>query len=242
MRFQRISRAIVFYFFAENYFWCKINLINNNRFKQMKLSAKNTPKNLQGLLFCFVFLTALFAFSCAKSEKSGGFDVPGFSDETAEAGQLIIEANQDLNKIRILYTENEGKAEQLKKALEDDDADLVRKISDEVVDLINDGTDSGKSAIKKIQAAQEMEINEDYRKYLSLKEESLTKQLEAFANYLQAASALRDNYDPKNKLLREKIKEEFKTRSENYRIIMEKAREYSTRANELAKESAKKQN
>lgn len=208
----------------------------------MKPSAKNILKNLRSLLFCFAFLIALFASSCVKAEKSGGFDVPGFSDETAEAGQIIFEANKDLTKIKILYKENEDKGEELKRALETDDADLVRKISDEVVDLINDGADSGKSAIKKIQAAQEMEINEDYRKYLSLKEESLTKQLEAFANYQQAAIALRDNYDPKNKLLREKIKEEFKTRSENYRIIMEKAREYSTRANELAKESAKKQN
>lgn len=209
----------------------------------MRRTIKNTLLILRNLSFCLALTLALFSFSCQKTaKKSGGFDVPGFSDETADAGQMIVEANEDLTKIKILYKQNENKGEELKNALESDDAEQVRKISDEVVDLINDGTDAGKSAIKKIQAAQEMEINEDYRKYLSLKEESLTKQLEAFANYQQAAIALRDNYDPKNKLLREKIKEEFKRRSENYRIIMDKAKEYSARANEIAKESSKKQN
>jgi hypothetical protein len=95
---------------------------------------------------------------------------------------------------------------------------------------------AGKDAIEKIQQAQEMAINEDYREYLRLKEESLTRHLDAFENYRQAAIALRNNYDPKDKAMREKIKEEFKNRSENYRKIVETARDYSERANELAKE------
>jgi hypothetical protein len=60
--------------------------------------------------------------------------------------------------------------------------------------------------------------------------------MEAFENYRQAARSLRDNYDPKNAALRDKVKEEFKTRSENYQKIMESARDYSNRANELAKD------
>lgn len=164
------------------------------------------------------------------------------SDETAEAAQIIKEANGDLGKIRTLYKNNENKREELKKAMESNNAEEVRKLSDEIVYLINDGTSAGKSAIEKIQKAKEMQINEDYREYLNLKEESLTRTLEAFENYRQAARALRDNYDPKNKVLREKIKEEFKMRSENYRKIMETARDYSNRANELAKDAAKRQN
>ncbi len=216
------------------------------RFKQMSLRAKNLPKkmrrNLRTVLLCLAFMFALFALACKKSSRSESFDILGPSDETAEAAQIIAEANKDLTKIKILYNENEGKREDLKKAMEANEIENVRKLSNEVVQLINDGTASGKSAIEKIQKAQEMEINEEYREYLRLKEESLTRQLEAFANYHQAALALRDNYDPKNKIQREKIKEEFKNRSENYRIIMEKARDYSKRANELAKEAQKTKN
>jgi hypothetical protein len=187
-------------------------------------------------------LKILFSFSCKKTEKSDGFDILGSSDETAEAGLIIAEANEYLTKIKVLYMENEGKREELKNAIKADDTKKVREISTEIFRLINDGTGFGKEATEKIQKAQEMNINAEYREYLRLKELSLTEQLKAFEYYHQAARSLRDNYDPDNKASREKINQEFKNHSENYRIIMEKASDYSKRANELAKESTKKQN
>ena len=204
----------------------------------MKTRAKKTSRVAAGILSCAAFFVLFFNISCEKNSNSSSLDILSSSDETAEAGRAIIEANKDLNKIKVLYKENEGKREEIKKAMEANDAEAVRKISDDVVYLINDGMVSGKEAIEKIQKAQEMAINEDYREYLRLKEESLTRQLDAFENYRQAAIALRNNYDPKDKAMREKIKEEFKNRSENYRKIMESARDYSKRANELAKEKA----
>ncbi len=186
-----------------------------------------------------VFFALAVGFSCRKSAKNDSVGILGATDETADAAKIVAEANEDLTKIKILYKENEGKREELKKAMEANESAAVRKISDDVVYLINDGTAAGKSAIEKIQNAQEMQINDDYREYLRLKEESLQRQLDAFDNYREAARALRDNYDPKNKALREKIKEEFKNRSENYRKIMETARDYSKRANELAKKAAR---
>jgi len=209
----------------------------------MKLSVSNTAKNLRNFILCSAFLLALsLTFSCKRTEKSGGFDLLGPSDETAEAGKIVAEANQELTKIKVLYKDNEDKREELKNAMEANNAADVQRISNEVVLLINDGKTLGESAVDKIQKAKAMEINEDYREYLDLKEESLKMYLDAFENYRQAARELRENYDPKNKVLREKIKEVFKERSENYRKIMEKAREYSKQANELAKETSKKQN
>jgi hypothetical protein len=196
---------------------------------------------IKGLLFCFVFITVLIAGSCKKSGTSSGIDILGPTDETAEAAKLVAEANEDLTKIKVLYKNNEGKREDLKKALEANDAAKVRKISDDVVYLINDGADNGKSAVDKIEKAQEMQINDDYREYLRLKEESLKLEMDAFEEYRQAARLLRDSYDPKNAALRDKVKEDFKSRSENYRKIMESARDYSNQANELAKEALKKQ-
>ena len=185
-------------------------------------------------------LLCILNTSCSRSGP-GSIDILGPSDETAEAGQLVQEANADLRKIKVLYENNEGKREELKKAMEANEAEKVRKIADDIVYLINDGAGSGKSAVEKIAKAQEMEINEDYREYLRLKEQALNRQLQAFEEYRQAARSLRDNYDPKNSQLREKVKEEFKSRSENYQKIMEQARDYSNRANELAKEALQKQ-
>ena len=178
--------------------------------------------------------------SCKRS-SGGTVDILGPSDETSEAAQLILDANADLKKIKVLYENNEGKRDELKKAMETNDTAKVKKIADDVVYLINDGSENGKSAVEKIEKAQELQINDDYREYLRLKEEALKRQMQAFEEYRQAARSLRDNYDPKNTQLRDKVKEEFKTRSENYQKIMEQARDYSNRANELAKDALKKQ-
>ncbi|MEP6947359.1 MAG: hypothetical protein ABJA02_15680 [Acidobacteriota bacterium] len=198
-------------------------------------------------MICAVLLCILASASCKRSGNSSGIDILGPADETAEAAKLVASANEDLTKIKVLYDANEGdgaklgKREQLKAAMEKNDTVAAKKIADDVVYLINDGASSGNDAVDKLQKAQEMQINDDYREYLRLKEESLKLELQAFEEYRQAARTLRDNYDPKNGTLREKVKDEFKTRSENYRAIMEKARDYSKRANMVAKEALQKQ-
>jgi hypothetical protein len=101
--------------------------------------------------------------------------------------------------------------------------------------------DHARSAVEKIQQAQDMNVNEDYKEYLHYKELALAKQVEAFEQYRQAARALRDNYDPKNEALREKVKQEFDQRSDKYRELMEKSRDLSSLANELAKDAIRKQ-
>ena len=186
-------------------------------------------------------LISLLSMSACKS--SGRTESPSIfsSDETAEAAKVVASANDDLTKIKVLYKDNENKREDLKKAMEADNAEQVKKIADEVVYLINDGFDNAKSAIDKIEQAQEMQVNDDYREYLRLKEESLKRELDAFENYRQAARTLRDNYDPKNAAMRDKVKEDFKNRVENYRKLMEEARDYSHRANEIAKDALQRQ-
>lgn len=185
------------------------------------------------ILFCLAFFT-----SC---KSSGNVDILGPSDETADAANIVLDANKDLKKIKVLYDEHENKREELKKAMQDQDADKVKKISDDVVYIINDGVGLGKGALDKIDQARAMNINDDYQDYLRLKSDALTQQLEAFEQYRQAAVSLRNNYDPKDTQVREKVTADFKTRSEKFQEIMEKARDFSNQANELAKEAMKKQ-
>jgi Mg2+ and Co2+ transporter CorA len=190
-------------------------------------------------VLALIFASLCLIHACKSSGRTG--DILGTSDQTAQAAQLVAEANVELKKIKVLYEKNENKRNEIKKALEANNAADVKKISDDVVYIINDGFDSGKAAVDKIAQAQEMEINDDYREYLRLKEDALRKQMEAFEHYRQAARALRDNYDPNNTAQREKVKEEFKTRSENYAKTMERARDYSNQANEVAKEVMQRQ-
>ena len=197
-------------------------------------------ENLDKYISILLLSATCFFYATCKSSGVGPIDILGSTDDTAEAAKIVAEANQDLIKIKVLYEQNEGKREDLKAAMEKNDTVAAKKIADDVVYLINDGVAFGNTAVEKLQKAQEMQINDDYREYLRLKEESLKLELEAFENYRMAARSLRDNYDPKNAAMRDKVKLEFKTRSDNYRTIMEKARDYSKRANELAKEAVKK--
>ena len=179
------------------------------------------------------FLLLLTA-ACWSSGRSG---ILGPVDETAEAIELVNQANDELQKIKVLYTENETKRAEIKKALETNNAEEVKTISDHVVYAINDGFDFGKAAVDKIGEAQDLKIHPDFRDYLQLKEDALRKQMAAFEEYRQAARALRDNYDPNNSEQREKVKTDFKNRSEKYAELMEKARDQSSAANELYIES-----
>ena len=189
-------------------------------------------------LTCLISL-CVFA-GCRTSGSSGGFEILS-SDETPEAAKLVQDANADLKKIKVLYDENEDKRQQLKTAMESDNKEEVKKIADSVVLIINEGFDFGKSAVDKIQQAEDMKINDDYKEYLRLKESALMKQMEAFEQYRQAARTLRDNYDPKNTQLRAKVKADFDTRSDNYQKLMETARNFSNQANELYKDTLRKQ-
>lgn len=191
-------------------------------------------------LVVLAWLSLCSVFSACGTGDSESSDLLSFSDETTAAAQLVSEANEDLNKIKVKYKENETKREDLKEAMKNNDVEKVKKISDDLVYIINDGMALGESAIEKISKAQEMSINSDFKEYLQLKELSLQKQMDAFENYRQAARSLRDGYNPKDEKQREAVKTEFATRNDNFQKIMDEAKKYSKQANDLAKASAKK--
>lgn len=195
----------------------------------------------RGVLTLAVLAASVLIFSACITTGRDGIELFGPSDETSDAAAIVSDANKELTRIKVLYRDNENKRQELKNALEANNAADVKQISEDVVQIINEGMNLGTSAIDKIEQAREMKINDDYKEYLRLKSEALKKQLDAFEEYRQAARTLRDNYDPKNSQLRAKVKQEFDQRSENYRNIMEKARDLSSQANELYKASLRKQ-
>ena len=197
----------------------------------MKITSKIT----------LVVLAGLSVFSaCQKTDTSEGFDVLSFSDDTTAAAQLVSQANEDLNKIKVMYKKNEVQLEELKAAIAGKDIETVKKITDDLVYVINEGMSLGEKAVEKIEQAEAMNVNTDFKEYLELKAESLRKQLEAFENRRQAARLLRDSFGTADPTAIEKAKGEFKEREEKFAKTMEAAREISKRANDLAKESSKK--
>ena len=199
--------------------------------------------NKGGLKITLAALICLSIFSaCKKNDASEGFDVLSFSDDTSAAAELVQQANEDLNKIKILYKKNESQIEELKAAMGGKDTATVKKITDDLVYVLNDGMSLGESAVEKIGKAQAMNINADFKDYLSLKEESLRKQLEAFENRRQAARLLRDSFGMTDPAAIERAKAGFKEKEEACIKMLEESNAINKKANQVAKDSSKKAN
>ena len=200
------------------------------------LNCKNLPVGLYCLILC------LLLSACGQGKISESSDILNFSDATTDAAQFVADANEDLNKIKVIYKDNEAKRAELTEAIKGKNVEKVKETSNDLIDLINGGMVLGKSAVEKISKAREMNINPDFKEYLRLKEESLRKQMEAFDNYREAAGFLRDRFDPKDEKQYEAVKIKFEEKQMNVNKIMESAQQYSKEANDLAKESAKRSN
>ena len=188
-----------------------------------------------------VALTSLFIFSaCKNNETSESFEILDFSDETTAAAELVSQANEDLNKIKVMYKKNEGYREELIASMGEKDEAKVKKITEDVAYLINDGMKLGEDAVGKISRAQQMKIDPDFKEYLSLKEESLRKQLEAFESRRQALLLLRNVFGTNDAALVEKAKLEFKEKEESFAKTLEESKKISKEANDFAKESSRK--
>ena len=186
---------------------------------------------------CFLLLLALLT-ACGKTDSTEGYDVLNFSDDTTAAAELVSQANEDLNKIKVMYKKNEDQLEELKSAMKDNNIEKVKKITDDLVYVINDGMGLAESAVEKIEKAEAMNVNPDFKEYLDLKAQGLRKQLEAFEERRQAARLLRDVFGANDAAMIEKSKLGFKEKEDHFQKIMDEAREIGKKANEVAKRSS----
>ena len=97
-----------------------------------------------------------------------------------------------------------------------------------------------KARWKKIQKAEAMDISPDFKDYLSLKAQSLQKQLDAFEHRRQAARLLKESFGANDPAAIEKARNGFKEQEEIAQKTLAEAQEISKKANDLAKESSKK--
>ena len=184
-----------------------------------------------------VFL--LMNFACKKSEDSPSG--PGiFGDDTAEAVKLIGDANEDLKEVKKIYKDNKDKIAELKAAIEKKKVETVKSISNNLVKQIDNGVESGRNAVEKIEKAQALNINPVYKEYLEKKQQALEKQIGAFEYRGDAAKILSEGFGGTDKAQTDRVIAEFKEKEEKFQRLWKEGLELSMDANEFAKESEKK--
>lgn len=199
-------------------------------------------KNYKLLILLLIIL--LCGFSCGKTNtESDNDDDPSFFDFSSDrdkAVKLIMNANDELKRIKILYTENREKLEELKAATKNQDLPKVKEVSNDLVYTINDGFIFADSARSKIEEAQNLNINQEFKDYLALKEESLDKQVEAFKFLHEAARVMRDSFGSGDKEKIEAARQNFLEKEKSFQAKMEEARKVSEQGDALYKETLKK--
>jgi len=196
--------------------------------------GKRNRRRVWRIGLSYFFLLSLLS-GCKKNETAESFDLFSFSDDTAAAAELVTSANEDLNKIKVIYKKSEDQQEELKAAMNGKDVEKVKKITDDLVYVINDGMALGRSAVEKIEKAEAMNVNSDFKEYLSLKVDSLEKYLEAFEERRQSARLMRDMFGTNDAKIIEKAKLGVKEKEESFQKTLQEARDISKKANELAK-------
>lgn len=189
---------------------------------------------------CLILIA--FAFSCKSdtadtNDNSGFFD---FSSDTERAVELVQQANEELKRIKILYNENQNTLKDLKEASQKGETERVKMLSKTLVDAIVTGFVFADSAKIKIQEARQLNIHSDYKEYLSLEEQSLDKQVEAFQFLYDAASLLNQTAGLQNKEQAEKAGLLFKEKEEKFESKMKEAKEINEQADKLYGESMKR--
>ncbi len=201
----------------------------------------NSLFNRSGAVF-FLTLT-FFAFASQSCKVPGTSSTPldvFESDDTDEAIELIDEANRNLKSIRVLYNQNNSKVAELTKALQAQEIEKVQKLTDELSLIINDGYVFAESAKEKIEKAQTLNINPDWKDYLRLKGMSLDMQIKAFDFRRESAILFREKFGGADKLQMAQAADKFKKNEENFAKYIVQAEDLNKQADALAKDVEKK--
>jgi hypothetical protein len=204
-----------------------------------EIPYKFNKKDLAVWLFLMsLMLTGCSIFGDGTGESGGILDT---SDDTEKAVQYVDTANDNLQRIKLLYNQNNQKFEEFKKALGEKDIEKVKKLADELQYAINDGYVLAENAKENISKAQTLNINDSYKEYLQLKESSLDMQIKAFSFRQDSAKLFRDKFGTDNELTLKTAAETFKQNEEKFAKHMKDAAEFSKQADEVAKRAMRQE-
>jgi hypothetical protein len=175
-----------------------------------------------------IVLLASLALACGALKNLGG-------NSLAEANKFVQDANGELKAIDQIAEDNEEKVSALDKADKAGDAAEVKRLLDDLMKAIDEGLKHGEVAADKLDKASKLNVDDKYKEYLSLKSQSLRKQIEAFKERKEAARIMRDNYDNPDKTAMQKAKDDFKKKNANFKKLLGEAKDLSRKADDIAR-------
>jgi hypothetical protein len=177
-----------------------------------------------------VVLIATFGFGCKYFGKT----------DVADANKLIQDANAKIKQIDKIQDDNDGNVRDLETADKNRDSAKVKSILDTLMKAIDDGLKLGDEAASDFEQASKKDIDSKAKEYLDLTSQSLRKKIEAFKERREAAKIMRENYDSNDRDKLNAAIAEFKRRNDNYRKLLDQAKDLAKKADKIATENPDK--
>lgn len=190
-------------------------------------------KNGKGSAVLALVLLASVTLACGALKNLGG-------NSLAEANKLVQDANSELKTIDQIAEDNDEKVSALDKADKAGNATEVKRLLDDLMKAIDEGLKHGEVAADKLDKASKLNVDDKYKEYLSLKSQSLRKQIEAFKERKEAARIMRDNYDNTDKTAMQNAKDDFKKKNANFKKLLGEAKDLSRKADDVARQNPDK--
>jgi len=203
------------------------------------MRIKGMAAYLRHLLFSLSVAALLVGAGCnlgSRSSGTGGEEL-GSEADREKAFHLIEDANENIKSIKVLYRQNNAKVDDLQAALKAGDQKKVKELSEELLLAMNDGYLFADSIVDKLEQAQGLDINQTWKRYLALKQESIELQIRAFDYRKSTAELFRDKVGSEDQATLKLARDTFKKNEESFKKYMADAEKVSKEADELRKES-----
>ena len=158
----------------------------------------------------------------------------------SEANRLNQSAGDDVKEIEKLVQENRDKESAITRAINGDKYDEARKAIDQTVDAIDRGLGRGLVAQDKLNTASRLDVDADIKQYLSLRAQSVSKALEAFAELRNGLIILRDSTGSTDKAVKEKAKNEIQDSSATFDQLISESERLEGQADDIARRNPDK--
>lgn len=187
-----------------------------------------------------ILAAALFSSCGFGGNRSRSGEELGSTADREKAFKLIEDANDKIKSIKKLYLYNNSKVKDVEAALKAGDLKKVRLLTDELSVAIDQGYLFAVDIMDKIEQAQNLDINPTWKRYLSLKQESLELEIKAFDYRKNSAELFRDKIGSEDEATLKLARDTFKKNEEGFKKYMSEAEKVSKEADDLRRSTLRK--
>jgi len=157
-----------------------------------------------------------------------------------EANRLNQSAGEDIKGIERLVNENKQLESEITRAINAGKFDEARQALDKAVNALDSGLGLGLLAQDKLNAAAKLDVDAEIKQYLSLRAQSVSKALEAFAELRNGLLILRESTGSTDKAVTESAKKEIQEASAKFDQLISESERIEGQADDIARRNPDK--